>query len=140
MECKCCGTELTSDLKYCPCCGANNDDYVEIIQQTQKPIFNQPINRVPINNYQNNYQSNQQPPIVIYNQAPCQTQNYPTEGSGLAICALVFSILGGWLGLVLSIIGLCTYKEEKNRSICWIGLAIILVQIFVIVIILASIL
>ena len=44
------------------------------------------------------------------------------EGRGLAICALVFSILGGWVGLILSIIGLCTCKDDDNKKLCKIGL------------------
>ncbi len=47
---------------------------------------------------------------------------YPYESGTLGICALIFSVLGGWLGLVLSIIGLCKYKTPEHRTKCKIGL------------------
>lgn len=59
------------------------------------------------------------------------------ESSGLSIAALIFSILGGWIGLVLDIIGLCTLKEAKNRRRCKIGLGIVIAWVILIVILVA---
>ena len=56
------------------------------------------------------------------------------ESSGLSIAALVFSILGGWIGLLLDIIGLCTLKEENNRKRCKIGLGIVIAWVVLFVI------
>ena len=56
------------------------------------------------------------------------------ESSGLSIAALIFSILGGWLGLILDIIGLCTLKDEKNRKRCKAGLIISICWVVAIVI------
>ena len=59
------------------------------------------------------------------------------ECSALGICALVFGILGGWLGLVLGIIGLATCKEERNRKNCKIGIGFFLGWIVLWIIIIA---
>ena len=58
MKCSCCGQEITSNDRFCPNCGENNDGYVEVGRtssstQTATPHINQPINRVPINNSYN---------------------------------------------------------------------------------------
>lgn len=53
------------------------------------------------------------------------------SASGLAIAALVFSILGGWIGLLLDIIGLCTLKGEQDRKYCKIGLIISIVFVVI---------
>lgn len=117
MKCLCCGQEITSKDRYCPNCGENNEGYVEIEETskfTQTSNINQPINRVPINpstGTTNNYTQNIQ--VVT----PCKAEN-----KALGICAIIFSALGGWLGLVLSIMGLCNYKTKENRKLCKIGL------------------
>lgn len=61
------------------------------------------------------------------------------ESSGLSVAALIFSILGGWLGLVLDIIGLCTLKDERNKRRCKIGLGIVIAWVVIFVIILACV-
>ena len=128
MKCSCCGSEITSKDRFCPNCGENNESYVETVtslRQSPRPSqsqpINQPINRVPIHqepNYSNQPNNSQ---VNIYSHTQIVTP-VKTEGKALGICALIFSILGGWLGLVLSIVGLCNYKDPENRKLCKIGL------------------
>lgn len=47
-----------------------------------------------------------------------------SEGKAMGICAIIFGALGGWLGLLFGIIGLCIYKEPVNRRNCGIGLGL----------------
>ncbi|MCM1394452.1 MAG: zinc ribbon domain-containing protein [Bacteroides sp.] len=77
---------------------------------------------------------------VVCTKCGCQIETVKQGPSGLAIAAFVFSLLGGWIGLVLDIIGLCTLKTEADRkyckvgliiSICWIVLEIILIVVVV---------
>lgn len=44
------------------------------------------------------------------------------ESSGLGVASIVFGALGGWIGLILGIIGLFTYKTEQNRKNSKIGI------------------
>ena len=47
------------------------------------------------------------------------------ENSAWGILAIIFSALGGsGLGLLFSIIGLCTYKTRGNKARAWIGLGL----------------
>ena len=128
MRCSCCGQELNSNDRFCPNCGENNEGYVEVAgssASSNTPYVNQPINRVPIYPSNNNNQQYNNPnngaPIFVYNQTQV-VANVKQESKALPICALIFSILGGWLGLILSIIGLCNCKEKSNRNLCKIGL------------------
>ena len=127
MKCSCCGQEITSKDRFCPNCGENNESYVEVLE-TPKPALsqsiNQPINRVPINpngGNTNNSNQNASSPVYVYSQTQVVT-SVKEESKALGICAIIFSVLGGWLGLVLSIIGLCNYKEPGNRTLCKVGL------------------
>ncbi len=45
-------------------------------------------------------------------------------GMAMAVMALIFSCLGGWLGLVFSIMGLTKYKSSKPRTMCIIGIVL----------------
>lgn len=73
---------------------------------------------------------------VVCSHCGCQVEEIKQqESSGLSVAALIFSILGGWLGLVLDIVGLCTLKEKKNRTRCKIGLGIVVAWIVLFVII-----
>ena len=52
MKCSCCGQKITSNDRFCPNCGENNESYVEIVKTTRSSItqnINQPIQKVPIN-------------------------------------------------------------------------------------------
>lgn len=46
------------------------------------------------------------------------------ESGALGVLAIVFGALGGWLGLVFGIIGLCINKNPKNRKNCKIGIGL----------------
>jgi len=59
---------------------------------------------------------------VICPNCGCPTKENKKEGKALGVCAIVFGVLGGWLGLVLGIIGLSIYKERPNRTNSLIGL------------------
>jgi len=59
------------------------------------------------------------------------------ESSTLGVLSIVFGALGGLLGLVLSIIGLSTYKNETNRTYCKIGLGLCCMWVFILVIVFA---
>lgn len=127
MKCSCCGSEITSKDRFCPNCGENNEAYVEVIENSRPSStqnVNQTINKVPI--YPNtgtstNQTQNNNSPVYIYSQTQVVTTVKP-ESKALGICAIIFSVLGGWLGLVLSIVGLCNYKEPNNRKLCKVGL------------------
>lgn len=59
------------------------------------------------------------------------------ETSTIGILAIVFGALGGWLGLLFGIIGLCTNKEPNNRRNCKIGIGLFCVWIVIDIIIIA---
>ncbi len=117
-QCKNCGREV-GGVAYCPYCGYRMDGAYQMMN-TQNPQY------------------------VQYVQI--QQQKQPTaeelEGPGLSIAALIFSILGGWIGFVLSIIGMCTSKKASNKARSEIGLAIsilwIIAQVIVIIIVCAE--
>lgn len=98
----------------------------------------------------NNYDFNQQPSYtgetkfctkcgskiakdaVICPNCGCATEEQK-ESSALSVCALVFSVLGGWLGLLLGIIGLVVNKNPKNRRRCKFAIGIFIAWIVLIV-------
>lgn len=51
------------------------------------------------------------------------------EDSTIATLAIVFGALGGWLGLVLGLVGLSKYKSEKYRKQCKIGIILFVVWV-----------
>ena len=127
MKCPCCGHEMTSQDRFCPNCGENNESYVETQStQTQSTYINQQINKVPI--YQSTpTQSTSQNTNVNSYSTSSQTHTIKRENSTIAVLALIFSILGGIAGLVLSIIGLSIYKESRNRSKCAAGIVLCII-------------
>ncbi len=46
------------------------------------------------------------------------------ESKAIGILSIVFGALGGFLGLLFGIVGLCTYKEKANRRLCVIGMCL----------------
>ncbi len=61
------------------------------------------------------------------------------ESSTIGILAIVCGALGGGLGLILGIVGLCTYKNKENKRNCIIGMCLSVVWIVFIVILYAAI-
>lgn len=55
---------------------------------------------------------------VVNEQTANQTAVQNRESSGTANCALVFSFLCPIVGLIIGIVGLCKYKEQKLRKRC----------------------
>lgn len=120
--CSHCGAEAKDDAKFCEYCG------------NQFAVVNNNVNE---NTNTNTQQSNVNDNNVYYNGtnvngAPSNTQ---PESTALGVCALIFSCLGGWLGLVLAIICLATKRDKINRtygtialgiSIFWIVIEIVL--------------
>lgn len=136
MKCSCCGSEINREHRLCPNCGQNNEYYVEQVQyqnttnyyenQQNNQTINQPINRVPI--YNNNQSS--QNPVYVYSHTHTQiVREEKTEGKALGILSIIFAALGGWLGLLFAIIGLCIYQKRENRLLCKIGLWIYLAEV-----------
>lgn len=66
---------------------------------------------------------------TTYYQGNMQTNN--TESSLIGILAIVLSIVLTGVGLVVSIVGLCTCKLPENRTNCKIGLGISIALILV---------
>ncbi|MDE5867530.1 MAG: zinc ribbon domain-containing protein [Anaeroplasmataceae bacterium] len=62
-----------------------------------------------------------------------------SETSTLGILSIVFGALGGWLGLVLGIIGLCMYKKKENRTKCIIGMCLSIAWIVILIILYSSV-
>lgn len=105
MHCTNCGKELRDNDKFCPSCGKENQ------------YFND-------NGY---YEQNN----TTYYQGNNVNKD---EGNWLGILAIVFSVLGGWIGLVLSIVGLCTSQSPKERKYCKIALGISITWIIICII------
>ena len=129
MKCTCCGRELTSDDRYCPVCGQNNPNYIE-------PPKVETVEQKYSNSTQNsNYQSNSYNQQNNYGYQHPQTIYVRSESKAIAVLALIFSILGGWLGLLFAIIGLATYKEDGNRGMCKAALTIFIIEAIVVFVI-----
>ncbi len=88
---------------YCKNCGKEIDD-----NSTFCPYCGQQINENTDYYYTGNNNNN----------------NIKKESQVIGILAIIFSALGGWLGIIFAIIGLATYKEKSNRNLCKIALGI----------------
>lgn len=62
--------------------------------------------------------------IVSENRVPDDYESRREEGSALGILAIVFGALGGFLGLLFGIIGLCVYRTHSNRKNCKAGIGL----------------
>ena len=102
--CSHCGAEAKDDAKFCEYCG------------NQFAVVN------------NNVNENVNTQNTNVNGTPSNTQ---PESTALGICALIFSCLGGWLGLVLAIICLATKRDKTNRTLGTIALIISIIWLFI---------
>lgn len=59
--------------------------------------------------------------LVETAEAPAASANDGNKYKALAILSTVFGVLGGFLGLVLGIIGFAIDKSKKNDVFYWIG-------------------
>ena len=94
MYCKNCGKEIDDNSTFCPYCGQQ-------IAENADKFYN--------NGYNNQNNNN---------------NNNKKESQVIGILAIVFSALGGFLGIIFSIIGLVIYKEEI--TVAWFVLGFIL--------------
>lgn len=61
---------------------------------------------------------------VVCANCGCATAEIKKEGKALGVCAIVFGAFGGFLGLILGIIGLNVYKERSNKVNSAIGMGL----------------
>lgn len=103
--CTNCGSEISEGSSFCSACGQPVAEAVQtpeaqpVVEAVQTPVAQQ---------------------TEYYDNQPVQKP----EGKALAICALVFSILLPFVGLVLGIIGVATSKDESNKKMSIIALVI----------------
>ena len=107
MYCSHCGKPINKDDKYCQYCGKENKYY------------NSDNIEADLNSYLDSENG--------YYNAPTHSE----EPQALGVCAIIFSSLGGLLGLVLAIVGLSKYKEKPGRTKCKIALIILAVWFFI---------
>ena len=119
MRCSCCGNEVREDERFCNNCGQNNEGYVERKPIERVEIYTQPSNSSTYSQPNGSYQQTNN-----YYQQNNYQQPQKQESGALGILAIIFSVLGGWLGLLLSIIGLCTYQNPEHKTKCKVGLGI----------------
>ncbi len=142
MFCSNCGKEIRATDRFCPSCGAINTAYSESGDNSSLGKKDDDLwdglsasGQNPNCGYRG-YNGYNGDPYQGYNPASTQRQ----ESSVIGVLAIIFSILGGWIGLVLAIVGLCYYKTPSYRKLCKIALGIfiawvVICVIFVIVII-----
>ena len=113
MYCSNCGKLIAADNKYCPHCGAQNNNVIETYSfGTSGSTFES----------QNDNPWGYRPQPFSSMQTEVSTK---PEDQTLGILAIVFSALGGFLGLVLAIIGLSHYKQEPGKKKCKTALIIL---------------
>ena len=70
----------------------------------------------------------------------CATEVKPAtqeSATALGICAIIFSILGGWIGLVLSIVGYSS-KNQKDKLLSTIGLYISIAWVIILILLILA--
>ena len=102
MYCVKCGKEIGDNSEFCPYCGAENPDAKK--QRDQAADY-----------YKHMYERENSPENYHHPQTK-------SEGMVIPLLALIFGLLGGWLGLLFGIIGLAKYKEKSNKIMCIVGI------------------
>ena len=131
MFCTKCGAELRAQDKFSHKCGQENVGYVE--EKKEDSFFFAPSAAEPAQATSefrpDNASSIEYTPSASssefsgYGFAPAAEEK--PESSTMGTLALVFSCLGGmYPGLILAIIGLCKYKQPKNRKKCKIAIGV----------------
>jgi hypothetical protein len=95
MFCPKCGKEIPDEATFCSYCGTEIKEGTASATPEVQPI--------PV------------PPTYVK-----PAHDYHT----MAVLALIFSVLGGWIGLILAIIGLIHSEDEDDRKMFWISLGI----------------
>ena len=134
--CTNCGAKLSDEHKFCPYCGHEVDNsYTEVTPESVAAVDETPYvapeepSRDDIDNYFNNVGSETPRPKQNYN------HNAKTVSPVFAILALVFGILGGWLGIVFGAIGISKYKSGPYRNMSIAGLVLAIVWIVITIVI-----
>ena len=123
MYCSNCGKLIAADNKYCPHCGAKNNNVIETYGfGTSGSTFES----------QNDNPWGYRPRPFFSMQPEVSTK---PEDQTLGVLAIVFSALGGFLGLILAIIGLLHYKQEPGKKKCKTALIILGIWFAIIIII-----
>ncbi|MBR6289574.1 MAG: zinc-ribbon domain-containing protein [Acholeplasmatales bacterium] len=118
-------------MKYCTGCGAQNTDDAKFCEYCGKEFVSVNNTTNTENNQNNEYQN------VNYNGSNINEgpKNNGNESAALGICAIIFSLLGGIVGLILAIVCLASNTNQTNRkygmvalfiSVAWIVIEIIL--------------
>lgn len=100
---------------YCSYCGQQNDDGAKFCTKCGKDLLGESLNP----EFEQDYQARK------------QQEAQPQHGKAVAICALIFGILGGLLGFIFSIIGIAGYykKGTSEYKMCMAGLILAIVNV-----------
>ena len=119
MYCSNCGKLIDSDNKYCPYCGTQNKNVTGF--GTSGSAY-----------------ETQSDTMWGYRPRPFSTLESEVstkpEDQTLGVLAIVFSALGGVLGLILAIIGLLHYKQAPGKKKCITALIILAIWVGIIVV------
>lgn len=116
MYCSKCGKQLNDGDAFCSGCGQPTG-----VNAAQSTAQSQTVNQAYAGNNQNSYNAGSS-----YSN---QGSSMNGESNALAIVAVICSILLPGIGLILAIIGLCTYKNKNNRNWCTIAVIINIIYI-----------
>jgi len=112
--CKACGAKLEDDARFCTECGS------PVADSAQQGESDSGRNANPYGSYYT---------PGAYRAEPASSR---PQGYVLSILAVIFGALGGWLGLLFGVIGLCLNKPGDTgvQTRCIIGIALAGVWIF----------